>query len=67
MLHINDNSINFIIIGASSIGGYVTAKYSYAHCEKTYNFLGSMEQAQAAAAAAAATDANGTESQFKTD
>lgn len=29
---------------ASSAGGYITAKYSYARCEKTYDFFQSMEK-----------------------
>jgi hypothetical protein len=39
--------ILIINIAASSVGGYTTAKYSYAYCEKTYNFLQTMEHIEA--------------------
>lgn len=31
-------------LAASAVGGYFSAKYSYARCEKTYDFLQSMEK-----------------------
>lgn len=31
-------------MGASAVSGYISAKYSYARCEKTYDFLQSMEK-----------------------
>ncbi|KAG2208756.1 hypothetical protein INT47_007855, partial [Mucor saturninus] len=31
-------------MSASAVSGYISAKYSYARCEKTYDFLQSMEK-----------------------
>ncbi|CAO3650239.1 unnamed protein product [Mucor hiemalis] len=41
---LDSNRALFTAMAASSVGGYVSAKYSFAHCEKTYDFFQSMEQ-----------------------
>ncbi|KAL7314812.1 hypothetical protein PS15m_006334 [Mucor circinelloides] len=43
---LDKNRALFSALGASGVAGYVTAKYTYAHCEKTYGFFHGMEQVQ---------------------
>ncbi|CAO3613020.1 unnamed protein product [Mucor fragilis] len=43
---LDKNRALFSALGTSGVAGYVTAKYTYAHCEKTYGFFHGMEHVQ---------------------
>lgn len=39
LFHFAYKYLLYLYLGASSVGGYVTAKYSYKQCEETYGFF----------------------------
>ncbi|KAG2190927.1 hypothetical protein INT46_008969 [Mucor plumbeus] len=43
---LDKNRALFSALGTSGIAGYITAKYTYAHCERTYGFFQGMEHIQ---------------------